>query len=127
MKYSASSFAPRDAAVETTADTPAAALQRAITLALDALLADQKPDGHWVYELEADATIPAEYVLMVHYLGEQADAELEAKLGRYLRRIQNADGGWPLFHAGAFDVSASVKAYFALKMIGDSTDAPHMV
>jgi squalene-hopene/tetraprenyl-beta-curcumene cyclase len=130
MKYSAASFttpvATPDVTVETTAATPAAVLQRSITLALDALLADQKPDGHWVYELEADATIPAEYVLMVHYLGEQADVVLEAKLGRYLRRIQNADGGWPLFHAGAFDVSASVKAYFALKMIGDATDAPHM-
>jgi len=102
-------------------------LQRAITLTLDALLADQKADGHWVYELEADATIPAEYVLMVHYLGESADVALEAKIGCYLRRIQNPDGGWPLFHEGGFDVSASVKAYFALKMIGDSPDAPHMV
>jgi len=105
----------------------AAPLQRAITLILDAILSHQKPDGHWVYELEADATIPAEYVLMVHYLGETPQPELEAKIGRYLRRIQNSDGGWPLFHGGAFDVSASVKAYFALKMIGDSVDAPHMV
>ena len=44
----------------------------------------------------------------------------------YLRRIQGAHGGWPLFHDGAFDMSASVKAYFALKMIGDAVDAPHM-
>ena len=44
----------------------------------------------------------------------------------YLRRIQGAHGGWPLFHDGAFDMSASVKAYFALKMIGDDIDAPHM-
>ena len=44
----------------------------------------------------------------------------------YLRRIQGAHGGWPLVHDGDFDMSASVKAYFALKMIGDSIDAPHM-
>ena len=101
-------------------------LDGAIEAALDALLAEQRPDGHWVYELEADATIPAEYVLLVHYLGETPDAPLEAKIGRYLRRIQGAHGGWPLFHGGAYDPSASVKAYFALKMIGDAPDAPHM-
>ena len=86
----------------------------------------QRPDGHWVFELEADATIPAEYVLLVHYLGEPADLELERKIGVYLRRIQGEHGGWPLFHDGAFDISATVKAYFALKMIGDDPDAPHM-
>ncbi|MDR4308827.1 squalene--hopene cyclase [Chelatococcus sambhunathii] len=86
----------------------------------------QKPDGHWVFELEADATIPAEYVLLRHHLGEPVDADLEARIGRYLRRIQGAHGGWPLFHDGAMDVSATVKAYFALKMIGDDPAAPHM-
>ncbi len=86
----------------------------------------QRDDGHFVFELEADATIPAEYVLMRHYRGEPVDAELEEKIARYLRRIQSADGGWPLFHAGRSDISASVKAYFALKMIGDCVDAPHM-
>ena len=84
------------------------------------------PDGHWVFELEADATIPAEYVLLRHFLAEPPDARLERKIGVYLRRIQGAHGGWPLFHGGDFDISASVKAYFALKMIGDDIDAPHM-
>ncbi len=101
-------------------------LDRHIDSARDALLACQREDGHWVFELEADATIPAEYVLLRHYLGEPVDAELEAKIGRYLRRIQGAHGGWPLFAEGAFDMSATVKAYFALKMIGDSLQAPHM-
>ncbi|KMQ80972.1 Squalene--hopene cyclase [Candidatus Burkholderia pumila] len=104
-----------------------AALEQAVSKATAALLAAQRPEGYWLYELEADATIPAEYVLLVHYLGEEANVQLEEKIGRYLRRIQRADGGWPLFHDGAMDVSASVKAYFALKMIGDSPDAEHMV
>lgn len=102
-------------------------LEQGIEGALRAVLGEQRADGHWVYELEADATIPAEYVLMVHALGEPADPALEARIGRYLRRKQGAHGGWPLFHDGAYDPSASVKAYFALKMIGDSPDAPHMV
>jgi squalene-hopene/tetraprenyl-beta-curcumene cyclase len=105
---------------------PQPQLDAAITRAVDAILAAQRPDGHWVYELEADATIPAEYVLLVHYLGETPNLELEQKIARYLRRIQLPDGGWPLFTDGALDISASVKAYFALKMIGDAEDAEHM-
>jgi squalene-hopene/tetraprenyl-beta-curcumene cyclase len=101
-------------------------LERSVSHATDALLKVQKPDGHWVFELEADATIPAEYVLLRHYLGESVDAELERKIAVYLRRIQGQHDGWPLFHEGDFDMSASVKAYFALKMTGDSPDADHM-
>ncbi|MBC7497236.1 MAG: squalene--hopene cyclase [Sphingomonadaceae bacterium] len=109
-------------APETTTD----GLDTAVARAADALVARQRPDGHWVFELEADATIPAEYVLLRHYLGEQVDGDLEARIGRYLRRIQGSHDGWGLYHNGAFDISASVKAYFALKMIGDAPDAPHM-
>jgi squalene-hopene/tetraprenyl-beta-curcumene cyclase len=90
------------------------------------LLKCQQVDGHWIFELEADATIPAEYVLLRHYRGEPRDAALEQKIAKYLRRIQGKHGGWPLYHEGAFDMSASVKAYFALKMIGDDPDASHM-
>jgi squalene-hopene/tetraprenyl-beta-curcumene cyclase len=104
-----------------------AEVEGAIRAATDAILSQQRPDGHWVYELEADATIPAEYVLLVHYLAETPNLELEHKIGVYLRRIQGAHGGWPLYHEGAFDISATVKAYFALKMIGDDINAPHMV
>jgi len=101
-------------------------LEDVIQNASTALLAQQRDDGHWVFELEADATIPSEYILLVHYLAETPNLELERKMGNYLRRIQGEHGGWPLFHNGAFDISASVKAYFALKMIGDDIDAPHM-
>jgi squalene-hopene/tetraprenyl-beta-curcumene cyclase len=101
-------------------------LERRIQAATRALLDRQQPDGHWVFELEADATIPAEYVLLRHYLDEPVLTDLEAKIAVYLRRIQGEHGGWPLFRDGAFDMSATVKAYFALKMIGDDTNAPHM-
>ena len=101
------------------------ALRAAIGAAESALLARQREDGHWVFELEADATIPAEYVMLEHYLDE-IDPQLEAKIAVYLRRIQNDDGGWPLFYRGDSDVSTTVKAYYALKLAGDSPDAPHM-
>ena len=101
-------------------------LDRSIDGAAEALTKRQRADGHWVFELEADATIPAEYVLLEHYM-DRIDAPLEAKIGVYLRRIQGDHGGWPLFHDGAFNLSASVKAYYALRCIGDDADAPHMV
>lgn len=106
---------------------PLLAVDAVVARATSALADAQKSDGHWVFELEADCTIPAEYVLLRHYLGEPVDSVLEAKIARYLRRIQSAEHhGWSLYHAGGFDVSASVKAYYALKMIGDAPDAPHM-
>jgi len=99
--------------------------------AREALKARQQPDGHWIFEFEADATIPAEYIFLRHFLGridEPGYAELERKLAVYLRRIQSdVHDGWPLFKDGDFNISASVKAYWALKLAGDSPDAPHMV
>jgi squalene-hopene/tetraprenyl-beta-curcumene cyclase len=116
-----------DATTKAPTTTPAPeALQTSIADATRAVHGHQQGDGHWVFELEADATIPSEYVLFRHYLAEPVDSELERKIANYLMRIQGAHGGWPLFHDGAFDMSASVKAYFALKMIGHDIDAPHM-
>ena len=92
----------------------------------DWFLSEQRDDGHWAFELEADATIPAEYIMLNHYLGEPDDA-VEQKLAVYLRRIQeDAHGGWPLYHDGDFNISASVKAYYALKLVGDDPEGPHM-
>ena len=93
-------------------------LTDAVVRADAALARQRRDDGHWLFELEADATIPAEYVLLEHFL-DRIDPALQAKIGVYLRSIQGAHGGWPLFHDGAFNLSASVKAYFALKAIGD--------
>ncbi|HEY1707551.1 MAG TPA: squalene--hopene cyclase [Rhizomicrobium sp.] len=113
--------------MDQTLSIDSAEIEASIDKAAAALLAQQRPDGHWVFELEADATIPSEYVLLVHYLGEIPNLELERKIGIYLRRVQGDHGGWPLYHDGAFDISATVKAYFALKMIGDPIDATHML
>ena len=100
-------------------------LARGIEAATAALLHRQRDDGHWVFELEADATISAEYVILQHYLGER-DPILEAKIATYLRGLQGPHGGWPLFHDGSINISASVKAYFALKLVGDSPESEHM-
>jgi squalene-hopene/tetraprenyl-beta-curcumene cyclase len=100
-------------------------LDRAVQLGTESLLDLQKADGHWAFELEADATIPAEYILLDHFLGV-INQPLHERMANYLRSIQESHGGWPLFHQGAFDISASVKTYFALKCVGDDVSAPHM-
>jgi squalene-hopene/tetraprenyl-beta-curcumene cyclase len=82
-------------------------LDDAVKRARGALLRRQRPDGYWVFELEADAAIPAEYVMLGHFL-DRTEPELESRIGVYLRATQGAHGGWPLFHGGAFNISASV-------------------
>lgn len=100
-------------------------LDSGIDAAVRALLRAQDEDGYWCFELEADCTIPAEYVLFMHYMDE-IDEELEPRLAQYLRDHQGKDGGWPLFQGGAMDLSCTIKVYYALKLTGESPDAPHM-
>jgi len=102
------------------------ALDASIARAAATLEAQQAPDGYWRYDLEADATITAEYVLMMHFMDE-IDVGLQSRLTIYLRSKQEQHGGWGLFPGSTFDLSCSVKAYYALKCAGDRPDEPHMV
>ena len=101
-------------------------LDNAIESAKNKILKEQEKDGHWVYELEADCTIPAEYILMNHFSGE-INNKTEEKIAAYLRDQQNEEGGWSLYTDGNFDLSCSVKTYFALKLVGDDQHEEHMI
>ena len=83
-------------------------------------------EGCYVYELEADTTIPSEYILLMHFLGE-IDLKLQKKIITYILKKQNNEGGWPLFYNGETDLSASVKAYFALKLAGFDEKSHQMI
>ena len=98
---------------------------RAIRKSRDYLLEQQHEEGYWVFELEADCTIPAEYILMMHFMDE-IDPSLQSKIAVYLRRHQREDGSYSLFTGGPGDISCTVKAYFALKLSGDAPEEPHM-
>ncbi|HKD19199.1 MAG TPA: squalene--hopene cyclase [Thermoanaerobaculia bacterium] len=90
------------------------------------LLSCQAPDGHWLGELEANSTITSEYLLLSHLL-DRVDREREKKIVTYLRRQQLPDGGFSIYEKGPANVSATIKAYFALKVAEVSLDDPVMV
>src|SRR5713101_8716015 len=100
-------------------------VDHAINRAQEVLLATQAPDGHWVGEAEANSTITSEYLLLCHLL-DRVDRDREAKMVRYLRERQLPDGGWSLYEGGPPNISATIKAYFAMKVAGVSVDDPAM-
>lgn len=100
-------------------------LNLAIDQALNGLLGLQHDQGYWHFELEADCTIPAEYIIMMHYMDE-IDEVLQARICNYLRARQKKDGSYPLYTGGAGDISGSTKVYFALKLAGDNPEQAHM-
>src|SRR4051794_8333169 len=111
------------------ADVPAAsadALDRAVVAARDTLLSRQSPDGFWCGELQGDSILESEYLLLKWILGQESAPDMPL-IANYLRKIQQPDGGWNLYPGGPADISGTVKGYFALKLMGDSPDAPHMV
>ena len=101
------------------ADEVEAALDRTRTW----LLTQQNSDGHWVGELEGDTILESEYVLLLAFLG-QAGAEVCKECVHYIFDHQLPEGGWSIYPDGPAEVSASVKAYFALKLVGYSADHP---
>jgi len=101
-------------------------VEKAVESGTEYLLSIQTEEGYWHGELEADTTLESDYIYYLHVLGK-AVPERIAKLANYVRRKQMDDGGWPIYPGGASELNATSKAYFALKLAGDSPDAPHMV
>jgi squalene-hopene/tetraprenyl-beta-curcumene cyclase len=94
-----------------------------IEKARDYLFAQQHKDGYWCGELEADTTLESDYIAIHTLLGTGKRSRMERAIPEIIRH-QNADGGWPIFAGGPSNISASVKAYFALKLMGYRQDHP---
>jgi squalene-hopene/tetraprenyl-beta-curcumene cyclase len=101
-------------------------LEKAIELGANHLLSLQAEQGYWQGELEADSTLESDYIYYLHVLGK-ADPERIAKLANYVRQRQLPDGGWSIYPGGPSELNATCKAYFALKLAGDSSYAPNLV
>lgn len=97
----------------------------AVAAAQSHLLSLQNEDGHWCGELEGDTIVESEYLLTLHFLGRSGEVRAR-KAAEYIRRQQLPAGGWAVYPGGPPELSASVKAYFVLKLMGDDPEAPHM-
>jgi squalene-hopene/tetraprenyl-beta-curcumene cyclase len=98
-------------------------VSRGVEKARDFLFSQQHSDGYWCGELEADTTLESDYIAIHTLLGTGNRERMERAVPEILRH-QNEDGGWPIYAGGPSNVSASVKAYFALKIMGHSADEP---
>jgi squalene-hopene/tetraprenyl-beta-curcumene cyclase len=105
---------------------PHDALASALDRTSQWLLARQTDEGFWVGELEGDTILESEYILLMAFLGRESDPVC-ARCARYIQDHQQEGGGWAIYPGGPTEISASVKAYFALKLIGVSPDDPAMV
>lgn len=106
-------------------DVDAETLNTAIDRTTRYFLNTQHPEGYWVGELEGDSILQSEFLLLLAYLEEER-SEIAQKVGRYLLHQQNERGGWSLYPGGPSEPSATVKAYFALKLVGEDPNSPAM-
>lgn len=97
-----------------------------VNTARDYLLGLQNSDGHWCGELEGDTILASEFVLTYFFLGLSDDSKLVSAASSFRHR-QLPEGGWSLYPGGPLDPSASVKAYFVLKLVGDAPESTHMI
>ena len=89
------------------------------------LFSQRHEDGYWCGELGADTTLESDYILLHTVLGT-GNPELFRKAANHILREQGEDGGWNTYTGGPSNVIASVKAYFALKLVGYKPDHPDM-
>ncbi len=119
-----------ESSTPTVATSVAPTLQERLTEAVrrsaQHLLSLQAPEGYWLGELEADTTLESDYIFYLHVLGD-ADPTRIAKLANYIRRSQLPDGGWNIYFDGPSELNATIKAYLALRLAGDSASEPHLI
>ncbi|MFJ2650169.1 squalene--hopene cyclase [Streptomyces sp. NPDC087420] len=123
---------PRAAAASEPTDTTTAAAgdllvaaRRATARSVEHLLGQQDAQGWWKGDLETNVTMDAEDLLLRQFLGVQDPRTTEAA-GLFIRGQQRADGTWATFYGGPGELSATIEAYVALRLAGDSPDDPHM-
>ncbi len=95
---------------------------RAIARTREYLLGRQHPDGYWKGPLEADASVSAGYLPLMHFLGVPVAPARRERIVAAIWRQQNGDGSWSVYPGGPGDVSVTAQVYFALKLAGVSLE-----
>jgi squalene-hopene/tetraprenyl-beta-curcumene cyclase len=86
---------------------------------------EQYGEGYWWAELESNATMDAEYLLLTHFLGARDEKKWRG-VAQDIRNYQRDDGSWAMYYGAPGDLSTTIECYFALKLAGDAADAPHL-
>ncbi len=115
-----------DQATETSRGDDLAAVFRAGAATAEWLRERQAADGHWRGPLEGDTILESEYILLLAWAGRLDCPHVPGAVRRILRE-QTTEGGWAIYPGGPVDVSASVKAYLALKICGHRPDSEPML
>ncbi|MFN9173337.1 MAG: squalene--hopene cyclase, partial [Synechocystis sp.] len=110
----------------TTPSPSSALLQKAIAASREFLLGEQHTDGYWVSELESNVTITAEVIILYKIWGI-ADTKPLGKAKTYLLQQQRQHGGWELYYGDGGELSTSIEAYTALRILGVPASEPMMV
>ncbi len=97
-------------------------IDKAIQSTTQFFLRTQYPEGFWWSELESNVTITAEYVMLLYLLG-RLDPSRGRRMAEYLLNKQSPNGSWPLYYGDEGNLSITVEAYFALKLLGEKSDS----
>jgi len=97
-------------------------LSDSIDRGVNYLLSLQSSEGYWLGELEADTTLESDYIFYLNVIGKARPDRIE-KLANYVRRRQLEDGGWNIYFGGPSELNATIKAYVALRLAGESADS----
>ena len=104
-------------------------MQSRVAAAIDGvrrhLFSSQSEEGYWCGELEADSSLESDYIMLHTLLGTGDPRRIE-KAANYVLAHQNEDGGWGIYQGAPSNISACVKAYFALKLAGYKPEHPAM-
>jgi squalene-hopene/tetraprenyl-beta-curcumene cyclase len=105
---------------------PALSLLVGLRRATEALFRKQNADGYWWAELQSNVSITAE-VILLHHVWDVLDRVPKAQAESYLRGEQRAHGGWDLAYDDGGELSVSIEAYMALRLLGVPVDDPALV
>jgi squalene-hopene/tetraprenyl-beta-curcumene cyclase len=114
-----------DTMLHRAADVALAPARSAVTAAADHLLERQDPAGWWAGELETNVTMTAEHVLLLSFLGVPCD-DIRSGAIQHLLGAQREDGSWGLYHEAPADLSTTIEAYVALRVLGLDAARPEL-